>query len=136
MKKILLAALMLTLAQGAMAEHSPEHKAEGKKGPRGDKMFSKIDTNNDGVITKEEALAFHSAEFDKKDADKDGKITKEEAQAFHKSQKEERKAKMEEWKKNNPEAGKHKGKHPRGEKGEKGPKGDKPVDAPVAPAAE
>jgi hypothetical protein len=131
MKKFLVMALMLTVAQGAMAEHTPDHKGEGKKGPRGgEKMFSKIDTNNDGVITKDEMIAFHSAEFDKVDADKDGKLTKEEMKTFHKAQKEERKAKMEEWKKNNPDAGKHKGKGPRGEKGEK------PVDAPEAPAAE
>lgn len=127
MKKFLVMALMLTVAQGALADHTKEHKGEGKeKGPRGGKMFALVDTNNDGVITKDEVIAFHSAEFDKQDADKDGKVTKEEIKAFHK-------AKREEFKKNHPEAGKHKGKH---ERGEKGPKGEKPVDAPVAPAAE
>ncbi|NDF11958.1 MAG: hypothetical protein EB060_03960 [Proteobacteria bacterium] len=48
-----------------------------------------MDANDDGVVSKDEARAFHDAEFKKADTDGDGKLTPAEAKAFHKARFEE-----------------------------------------------
>ncbi len=70
-----------------------EHKGEHKGG-----MFKYADTNNDGIVTKEEFLANSEKMFTNMDADKDGKITKEEMQKHHEAKKAERVKKREETK--------------------------------------
>lgn len=47
-----------------------------------ERTWKEIDTNNDGVITREESTAFSNKKFDDKDINKDGKITKEEWDAY------------------------------------------------------
>jgi hypothetical protein len=57
-------------------------------------MQDKMDTNHDGVISKDEWNNFHSAMFDKIDTNHDGKITKDEFKAKHMAMMEKHK----EWK--------------------------------------
>jgi Ca2+-binding EF-hand superfamily protein len=56
----------------------------GQPGAAGGMSFKEIDKNGDGVISKQEFDAFHSAHFKEMDANKDGKITREEMDAMHK----------------------------------------------------
>jgi hypothetical protein len=63
----------------------------GKHG--GGHMIEKMDTNKDGAVSKDEAMAFHGQKFDEMDADKDGKLTKEEGKAFMEKKKAEWEAK-------------------------------------------
>ncbi|MCB0391926.1 MAG: hypothetical protein KDD58_11585 [Bdellovibrionales bacterium] len=49
------------------------------------KMWEKMDTNNDGNVTRQEYDASHDKHFKDVDTNNDGKITKEEHKAFHKS---------------------------------------------------
>jgi hypothetical protein len=69
---------------------------------RMDYMWKEMDTNNDGVITREESTAFGNKKFDEKDANHDGKVTKEEWEAFHN-------AKMEKMKEMRSKGGMHGG---------------------------
>lgn len=46
-------------------------------------MWRKSDINNDGKISRSEALAVASESFDNRDLDKDGFVTKEESQKFY-----------------------------------------------------
>ena len=59
--------------------------AEGGKGcgHHKGKMFEKTDTNADGVISLEEHSAKAERHFKKMDANDDGKVTKEEANNHH-----------------------------------------------------
>lgn len=47
-----------------------------------ERTWKSIDTNNDGVMTREESAAFSNKKFDDKDIDKDGKITRAEWDSF------------------------------------------------------
>lgn len=75
---LLSAALGLALTLPAYAEHG----AHGEMGVHcqmhGKKSFIEADTNKDGMLNKEEALAACSRHFDKMDTNKDGSISKEE----------------------------------------------------------
>lgn len=94
MKKILmLSAAVLTMqALPALAE-------DGKKPHRGEKMMEKMfehqDTDKDGAISKDEAIANATKRFEEMDANKDGKVTKDEAKAHHEAKRAEWKAKKE-----------------------------------------
>ncbi|WP_417509945.1 hypothetical protein [Methylophaga sp.] len=68
-----------TLAEPASTDDMPKHDKKG--------YFAHIDTNGDGVITKEEATAAALKRFEKMDANGDGQVTKEEAKAAHKKHK-------------------------------------------------
>jgi|GEM_PF-771300 len=52
----------------------------------GAEHFARVDTNNDGVLTREEARAAHSAQFASIDRDRDGFLTREEMQAHRATQ--------------------------------------------------
>lgn len=73
------------LAGSAFAEehgdmHNGMHKAHGDKHQR---FFSKVDTNNDGMVSKDEMVAHAEKRFEKMDADNNGQVTQEEAEAYH-----------------------------------------------------
>lgn len=76
MKKLLLfsAAALCMTAPEAFAEHGEEHKG----GPKGARMFEKMDTDKDGFVTKEEFMTEHEKHFTETDANADGKLTQEE----------------------------------------------------------
>lgn len=78
MKKTLAAALLgaSLLAGSAYAAQQTPAPAPQDRPMRGD--VGRADTNNDGVITREEYLADVDARFAKIDVNKDGKITKDE----------------------------------------------------------
>jgi hypothetical protein len=71
-----------------------EHHDSGHKGHKPGKMFETADTNNDGVVTKDEFHAQVDKMFAKIDTNGDGKITADEREAM----KEQRKAKRKEYK--------------------------------------
>jgi Ca2+-binding EF-hand superfamily protein len=71
-------------------------------GKRGDAMHDRLkaaDTNNDGMISREEAKALPRIleHFDAIDTNKDGQITTDELRAFHRAQRGEHRGEM--WKK-------------------------------------
>lgn len=53
-------------------------------GTMGSGMFSEMDSNGDGVVSKGEYVDFYSRQFDAMDANKDGKLTLDEMNAGHK----------------------------------------------------
>lgn len=89
MNKVILHTMAIAVLAGSISGAFAEDKASKK--PRRTAMMERVDTNKDGVITKEESLAFNEMWFSQRDTDKDGKITKEEMKAFRAKQKEERK---------------------------------------------
>lgn len=72
--------MALALSSGAaMAQH---HEDMGHDGPhKGAKMFEKMDTDGDGVITKAEFVTASEKRFEKMDTDGDGNITEDEVKA-------------------------------------------------------
>ncbi len=107
MKKFTLAAASaLTLALAVpMIAHAGGHKGGGK-------LFEKLDTNADGVVTRVEAETAALAAFTKVDADGDLFVTQEELKAGHEAHRAEMKAKM---------AAKMEGKEPRTPKADADP---------------
>jgi Ca2+-binding EF-hand superfamily protein len=97
-KSVLMAALV-TLAPAALLAADPGTPHTKHMGPRGEgEWFQRLDTNHDGVITKDEASAASTERitkaFDKLDADHDGMITQAEMKAAAESRREEMKAAM------------------------------------------
>lgn len=95
MKKTLmygtLAAMVITGVTSAIACD------KGKDGHNhGAKMFEKLDTDSDGIITKAEFIAKTERKFAKMDADSDGKVTKEEVEKHRALMKEKHKEKNKE----------------------------------------
>ena len=88
MKKTLTFALVTGLAFGSTAAF-----AEGMHRGHGDFLWNKLDTNQDGKITREEMNADVSTLFASVDANKDGKVTQDEASQFFAAKREEIKAK-------------------------------------------
>ncbi|CAB1274190.1 EF-hand domain-containing protein [Candidatus Nitrosacidococcus tergens] len=76
-------ALSLIFSISAFADSDKESRHEKHM----EKMFSKMDTDGDGKISKQEAQAAATARFDKVDANKDGYVTKDEAAAAAKEMK-------------------------------------------------
>ncbi len=83
------AAVMLMSASAAMANDSTAH-AQAKA----DYYFDKIDTNHDGVISKDEHDKFSSDMFSKADTNNDGVISKDEMVAAKKKEMSEMHAAM------------------------------------------
>jgi EF hand len=74
MKKILLLTAVMLFSSAANAEPH-----EGRVGGHPHHPpFERLDTNDDGVITKDEAITKCVERFEKMDANGDGKITKDE----------------------------------------------------------
>lgn len=102
MNKTLFSALAVALlvASPALAQEGGKKfdpaKAEAKHAER----FAKTDTNNDGVISRDEFLASHAKRaeemFTKIDADNDGKVTKDEMKAGHEKMRADMKKRWEE----------------------------------------
>jgi len=63
-----------SFAEGGTGKSCSHHKG---------KMFEKMDTNADGVISLEEHSAKAERRFKKMDTNSDGKVTKEEAKNHH-----------------------------------------------------
>lgn len=66
------------MALGSALLAIPASAQDGPRAQRFDPLV-KVDTDKDGVVTKEEMLAGVAARFEKADANKDGKITADEA---------------------------------------------------------
>lgn len=98
----------------AASDKQMEKPYDGKKDRHG-KFMEKLDTNADGVISKDEFMAKHEEHFSKMDADGDGSVTGDEMKAAHQAMKEK-------W------AEKRGKKGERGEGGKFGKRGDKPCD--------
>lgn len=88
---MMLAGALLAAPVTAMADHHGEGK-----GHKGGHMFKKMDSNEDGVITRGEFLNHATKRFKTMDADGDGTITKDEAKAAHTKMREKRKERREE----------------------------------------
>jgi len=86
MKKTLISALIISL--GATAAVASAYAGMESRGQHfmGKKVFSLIDSNDDGSLSKEEVNDFHTERFNKMDADSDGLVTQQEMKAFRKKQ--------------------------------------------------
>jgi Ca2+-binding EF-hand superfamily protein len=94
-KSILLAALV-TLAPAALLAADPSANTPPPGRPHG-QWFNRLDTNNDGAISKDEATAAAQVRiqkmFDRVDANHDGLITQDEMRAAAQARRAEMKAK-------------------------------------------
>lgn len=88
MKTLQILALSAAVLAAATAVHADDH--EGKR--QGGHM-AKIDTDNDGKVSRAEHMAAAEARFKKMDKDGDGFITREEGKAAHAHMKEKYKEK-------------------------------------------
>ncbi|HET8934960.1 MAG TPA: EF-hand domain-containing protein [Polyangiales bacterium] len=88
MKKTLTFALVTGLAFGSTAAF-----AEGREHGHGN-MLNKLDTNQDGKVTREELNADITTRFSAIDTNKDGKVTQEEASQYFTAKRDEMKQKF------------------------------------------
>ncbi|MEJ0059857.1 MAG: EF-hand domain-containing protein [Terricaulis sp.] len=79
MRKILIAASAVALLAGGVALAEDAAPAGGPRGHGG--MVFQSDSNNDGVVTRQEFDAGHAALFTRLDANSDGALTREEHRA-------------------------------------------------------
>ena len=93
MKK-LVALTAVVLALGVTAASAEDHGDGKDGGPRGLKMFEKLDADGNGSVSKDEFMKAQEEHFAEMDANGDGAFTKDEAEAMH----EKFKAKREAWK--------------------------------------
>lgn len=70
-----------------MQHQNMKHKFAMGHNPVG--LFDRMDTNKDGVITREEVKAARDAMFVAIDSNKDGVITRDEMKAYHQSQRDQ-----------------------------------------------
>ncbi|MCD8497515.1 MAG: hypothetical protein LRZ85_05205 [Alphaproteobacteria bacterium] len=96
MKKLLTLAAVAMIAVPVTA-HAEDTAKGDHKGPG--KMFEETDTDGDGMMSKDEFMAFHEKRFAEMDGNGDGKISTEEAKAkaqeWREKMKERRKEMME-----------------------------------------
>ncbi len=69
------------------------HKGHGN-GPRAERMFERMDTDNDGRVTTDDAKAFAAARFARMDTNADGTVTRDERRAMRQNRRAERFARM------------------------------------------
>ena len=100
MKKALMMAIAAcVMASPAMAKDMTPAEKEAKMEKKTDMWFSKIDSNSDGMISKEEHTAFGDKMFSDTDKDGNGSISKEEMKDMKKKEHDEMKDKMDDDKK-------------------------------------
>jgi Ca2+-binding EF-hand superfamily protein len=97
MKKILLATALVAFAPALLLADEPDHR----HGPgRGEEIFKRWDTNNDGTISRDEAQASGAERvgkmFDKLDTNKDGQLTQDELRQGREDRMAAMKAKLDE----------------------------------------
>ncbi len=94
MKKLMIFTALATMASVsyAVAKDGGHHNKD-----RGHKMFERHDTNGDGVISKSEFIASAEERFKKMDADENGEITKDEAKKHYMEMKEKWKSKKDKY---------------------------------------
>jgi len=95
-KTLILTALAVVFAAPpALAEGGGEDgQGKGHHGGHKGGMFKAADTNNDGVITRDEFNAFHEKVFDRMDMNGDGKISRDEQQKRRAAWRDKMKGKM------------------------------------------
>ena len=86
MKKYVLAGIMSAMLI------APAYANDKDMSAKVDHWFNKIDSDSDGMITKEEHTAFGDSMFMEADANKDGKISKSEMTAQKKKEHDEMKS--------------------------------------------
>lgn len=100
MKRTLTLASMLALFAAPALAHDHDKSMHGDKMHGGkmeqkvDYYFNKIDTNNDGMITKAEHDAFGNRMFTEADTDKNGSLSREELEAAKMQEKQQWKNNM------------------------------------------
>ena len=78
--KLMIAALALTMATPAMANHHEDGKMHDKNmGEKHAAWFASVDSDNDGMLSRAEIMADSELRFNTMDADDDGMISQEEA---------------------------------------------------------
>lgn len=105
MKKFLMLAAVALVAVPAIshAEDKPTPPPAGEHGGPS-KMFKDTDTNGDGMMSKEEFMAFHEKRFAEMDSNGDGQISGDEAKAKAKEWREKMNARRKEMQEKKQEA--------------------------------
>lgn len=93
MKKFLTIASIIALYSSASFAKDQDHMNKMPPKPHNlekihEKMFSEVDSNSDGVISKKEWSEFHGKKFNEIDENKDGNVTKEEMKKLHEKMRE------------------------------------------------
>lgn len=81
------AALVLAGLTTVGAANASHHKGDhGDKPHHGKGMIKQMDSNGDGIVSKEESLAFVEMLYSTADTDGDGNLTIDEMRAHHKAE--------------------------------------------------
>ena len=91
MKRTLLYTTMTALLISGTTSAIAGNRDKEDRHDRAQKMFERVDSNNDGIISKSEHLSNAEQRFTEMDANGDGKVTQEEAKAHHKERREKHK---------------------------------------------
>lgn len=84
-------AMIAGIALGVSSAYAgPEPQQGGMHGPLEERMFSEVDANSDGAISRTEFDQFQARQFKRMDTDGDGRITREEMEAGHKNMQQKR----------------------------------------------
>jgi len=97
-KPLVLVAAIVAFSPAMLLAADPVSPGSPPPGGREGQMFDRLDTNHDGVITKEEVTAAgakrFAQSFDKLDANHDGMLTQDELRAAGEARREEAKAQL------------------------------------------
>ena len=91
--KITLALTLTGTMLGGVA-FAAQHKEDGEKKPRAERMFEQLDKDADGKATLDEMKAAAAERFSKRDIDGDGIISRDDRKAFRTAQREERRTEI------------------------------------------
>ena len=78
MKKIFLLLAVSLFSMHSFSQEKRQEKRQGQKPPTIDELFTQMDANNDGKLSKKEVKGPIKDDFAKIDLNKDGFLTKEE----------------------------------------------------------